>query len=68
VIRNIFHRFDTENINFNQLATQLESQKVPPPPYSKGWQYFHLRELLVNPVYIGKPGWNRRTHGQYTQW
>ena len=66
-VRRVFERFDSEAINFSQLAKWLNSEGVK-PYYNEQWQASQIMHILHNPVYIGRPATNKTVSGKYTGW
>lgn len=67
-VRYVFETFMTQAVNYNQLAEQLTVHGFPPPSYAGNWEYCHIREILRQPAYIGRPVWNRGSKGKYHEW
>jgi len=70
VIRLIFHMFVNGEINngagHKPLGTYLISRRLNdmkiPSSSGNGWTQSSIRDILINPVYIGKIRWNWRGH------
>ena len=59
VIRMIFNAYVNENIGTQTIANRLDDMGVK-PPQSERWSADTIRDILENPVYIGKVRWNQR--------
>lgn len=68
IIRWVHETFLTQSTTPGTLARQLAERGVDAPPYSDSWQRHHITEILTNPCYMGRPAWNRKTVGDYTEW
>jgi DNA invertase Pin-like site-specific DNA recombinase len=64
-IRRLFLLMDSEAHNPNALATLFNKEGVP--HYGPRWTDSIIRQLLQNPVHIGKPANGKRTHARFTQ-
>ena len=53
-VRLIFDTYSTGQFSFNGVAELLESNKVPTHKGGKYWDKTTIRQILVNPTYIGK--------------
>ena len=52
IIRLIFHMYADDNIGYSSIAERLNEMKAPAP--TNTWSYSTVKDILVNPVYIGK--------------
>lgn len=52
IIRLIFHMYADERIGYSSIAERLNEMKAPAP--TAVWSYSTVKDILVNPVYIGK--------------
>lgn len=72
VIRHIFEWYVREGLGFKGIATRLNRMGVPSPRggyWSKTtrdeWPMTTIRDMLLNPVYIGDFVWNRLSFGKF---
>lgn len=52
IVRLIFHMYADEGIGYSTIAERLNEMKAPAP--NDVWIYSTVKDILVNPVYIGK--------------
>lgn len=57
LVKNLFNWFGNETWSLNGLARKMMTLEVNYS--SEAWQPVQIRRLLSNPVYVGKPTWNR---------
>jgi len=72
VIRNSFSWYVTQGLGFKGIADRLNQQGIPSPrggrwsaKHRAGWAASTIRELLMNPAYVGDFVWNRRSSGKF---
>lgn len=58
-IRLMYHLFNNEGYGFTKIARHLDSLGIKPRK-SEHWSPAALKDILENPVYIGKIRWNWR--------
>lgn len=58
-IRMMFHLFVNEGMGFSKIAHQLDSLGIKPRKISN-WSHASVKDMISNPVYIGKIRWNWR--------
>lgn len=59
-VRWIFTEYEQGWFSLGELAARLNARGGPRPT-RKGWNHGTLRDMLVNPVYVGDVVWNRET-------
>jgi DNA invertase Pin-like site-specific DNA recombinase len=67
VVRNIFHWYATEDVSPGQIATRLNKLGIT-TTVGDIWNKQIVRQLLLNPVYIGLPAWNKRGGSRFKEW
>jgi DNA invertase Pin-like site-specific DNA recombinase len=68
IIRWVHETFLSQAITPGTLARQLAELGTELPPYADQWERHHVTEILTNPVYMGRPAWNRKSVGDYNEW
>jgi DNA invertase Pin-like site-specific DNA recombinase len=63
-VRWMFHHYVNTAASLGDLAGKLNSEGKP-PPRSGRWTRYTVRELLVNPAYVGDLVWNSKHRGLY---
>ena len=63
-IQRIFLLMDTETTNPTQISATLNSEGVS-PVIGTVWTDAKIRPMLTNPVYIGRPAANKRSHPRF---
>ncbi len=66
-VQYIFETYATEDISRKALAFRLNEMGIS-SVFGDGWYDAKLSEMLRNPVYTGKPAWNKRGHGDFLEW
>jgi DNA invertase Pin-like site-specific DNA recombinase len=66
IVRQIFKWYATETISPRQIATRLRDLKID-PVYGKPWDKVRISSMLRNPVYIGRPTWNKRGGSRFVE-
>jgi len=65
VVRRIFDWYaGGSSLGFKSIADRLNREGVVSPK-GKGWALSSIRVILMNPVYIGRVVWNRRSMGKF---
>lgn len=59
IVKQIFDLYVYENLNKNQIALKLDELNHK-PRHSEKWSPSTIKDILRNPVYIGKIRWNHR--------
>lgn len=59
VVQLIYHLYVNESLSYAAIANKLNTMNIKPRK-STSWSPYSLKEILHNPVYIGKVRWNRR--------
>ena len=63
-VRQIFEWWTTEAVSYNRIAVRLNEAGIT--HHAGGvWYPGLVQQLLHNPVYVGKPGWNKNTFARY---
>ncbi len=72
VVRDIFSWYVTEGLGFKGIADRLNRQGLPSPRggkwsarHKQGWAMTTIRDLLMNPAYVGDFVWNRHSFGKF---
>ena len=72
VIRNIFSWYVTHGLGFKGIADRLNQQGLPSPRGGKwskkhrdGWAMTTVRDMLMNPAYVGDFVWNRHSFAKF---
>ncbi len=72
VIRNIFSWYVTQGLGFKGIADRLNQQGLPSPRGGKwskkhrnGWAMTTIRDMLMNPAYVGDFVWNRHSFAKF---
>jgi hypothetical protein len=63
VVRKIFDWFATEAITTNRIAQRLNKEGVKATNWNGRWYPSLIDDMLANPVYIGKPAYNKNPQG-----
>jgi predicted site-specific integrase-resolvase len=63
-VKRIFLLMDTESTNPTQISALLNSEGVS-PVIGKVWTDAKIRPMLSNPVYIGRPAANKKSHPRF---
>lgn len=71
-IRQIFRMAAEDNKGYAAIAETLNEGRIPTPRgpqwariYCGKWVSSSVREILLNPAYVGDMTWNRRTDGRF---
>jgi DNA invertase Pin-like site-specific DNA recombinase len=65
VVRRIFDWYaGSSSLGFRAIADRLNRQGVV-SPRGRGWALSSIRVILMNPVYVGRVVWNRRSMGKF---
>lgn len=59
IVRMIFNWYTTENIGTQVIADRLNDMGISPPKSAR-WSADSIRDMIENPIYIGKLRWNTR--------
>jgi len=65
-VRKIFEWYATETIRFNKIAERLKETKVDPARVG-GVSSGFVSKMLLNPVYIGLPAYNKRSNSRFSE-
>jgi len=72
VIRNIFSWYVNEGLGFKGIAERLNQQGLPSPrggrwskKHRDGWAMTTVRDMLMNPAYVGDFVWNRHSFAKF---
>lgn len=58
IVKYIFNTYANENVGYGRIAEQLNEMNIPGPVDT--WHYSTIKDILVNPAYIGKVKRGRR--------
>ncbi len=65
VVRRVFAWYiGTPSLGFKSIADRLNREGVK-SPQGRGWALSSIREMLLNPAYIGRVIWNRTSEGKF---
>jgi site-specific DNA recombinase len=65
VVRRIFDWYaGSSSLGFRAIADRLNRQGIV-SPRGRGWALSSIRAILMNPVYVGRVVWNRRSMGKF---
>ena len=64
VVRKIFNMYVYDNLNKNQIVSELDRLEIKPRKAGK-WSPSTIKDMLRNPVYIGKIRWDHRPEKRY---
>ena len=64
IVREIFSMFLDKNVSMNKIARTLNSRKVQTKMMSQ-WNSSTIRQILMNPTYIGKVRYNINDESRY---
>ena len=59
IVKQIFDLFAYKNLSINQIAKELDMMGIKPRK-SEFWSTSTIKDMLSNPIYIGKIRWNAR--------
>jgi DNA invertase Pin-like site-specific DNA recombinase len=65
-VRLIFKWFITEAITAGQIASRLNDLGVS-PVFGPLWHQGVVKYLLANPIYVGKPTYNKQSNGRFME-
>ena len=65
-VKLIFRWYATESISPGQIAARLNDLGVS-PVFSPLWHQNIIKYLLANPVYVGKPAYNKASNGRFME-
>lgn len=60
VVKLVFDMFVNQHMGTTNIANKLNDMGIK-PPRAEHWAQFSIRDMLQNPVHIGKVRWNYRT-------
>jgi DNA invertase Pin-like site-specific DNA recombinase len=66
IVRQIFDWYLTEAISPGRIAERLNAAKVD-CIFGEAWNKVKIAALLSNPVYVGKPAWNKRGSSRFVE-
>ncbi len=65
-VQRIFSWYVSDGLGFKSIAARLNRDGVPGPGRrTDTWSMSTIREMLMNPVYVGDMVWNRRTMAKF---
>lgn len=64
IVRKIFNMYVYDNLNKNQISSELDRLEIKPRKADK-WSPSTIKDMLRNPVYIGKIRWDHRKAVKY---
>ena len=59
IVRQVFQWFNTEKIYYQTIADRLNTMKVSPPGNTRSWTQLIVKNMLMNPKYLGTMIYNR---------
>ncbi len=59
IVKEIFRLYTFENNTIGEIARKLNSMNLK-PRISTEWNVSSIRDIIANPIYIGKITWNKR--------
>ena len=63
-VRQVFAWWTSEAVSYNRIAVRLNEARIL--HHGGGlWYPGLVQQLLHNPVYVGRPGWNKNTFARY---
>lgn len=65
IVKLIFDLYVNKDLGTGQIAVELDNRGIK-PRYSDYWSYATIRDILRNPVYIGKIRWNNKKTVKFT--
>lgn len=72
VVRNIFSWYVTQGLGFKGIADRLNQEGAPSPrggrwstKHRDGWAMTTIRDMLINPAYVGDFVWNRHSFARF---
>ncbi|NQT11722.1 MAG: recombinase family protein [Planctomycetes bacterium] len=66
VVKDIFRWYATEDISPLQIADRLNTAGID--PVFGTWNKQKIQSFLRNPVYIGRPAWNKRAGSRFSEY
>jgi site-specific DNA recombinase len=65
-VQHIFAWYVEDGLGFKGIAQRLNQERVPAPGRcSDTWSMSTIREIVINPTYMGDMVWNRRTMAKF---
>jgi site-specific DNA recombinase len=64
-VRTIFRLYADTPMGLRRLAEELTRRGIPTPRRRGAWTTETVKQILLNPVYLGRTSWNRRPHGEF---
>jgi hypothetical protein len=65
VVRLIFRLYADTPLGLRRLAEELTRRGIPTPRRKGHWTTETVKQILLNPVYLGRTSWNRRHSGEF---
>lgn len=72
VVQNIYTWYTRDGMGFKAVADRLNMQGIPSPRggnwssyHGKDWSMTTIRDILINPAYVGDMVWNRLTFAKF---
>src|SRR5579863_1399392 len=66
VAKQVFEWYTTEDLSPQQIAYRLNDLKIS-PVFGDVWYKHTIKAMLLNPVYIGLPTWNKRAGASFAE-
>ncbi len=66
-VKQVFKWFTAEDITPQQIANRLNDLQVK-PVFGEAWYKHTIRAMLANPVYLGRPTWNKRGASEFIEY
>ena len=67
VVVDVFTKYAEEATCPTVLAAYLNTLNIK-HPYADRWEHYHVREMLKNPIYIGRQRWNSHGQGRFHEY
>jgi DNA invertase Pin-like site-specific DNA recombinase len=65
VVRLIFHLYADTPMGLRAVAQELTRRGVRTQTGTRAWNTETVKRILLNPVYLGRTSWNRRSEGRF---
>ena len=65
ILKEIFTMYVDENMSMNQITRTLNERKIKTKTNAKGWDTKTIKQILINPTYIGKVRYSTDNEDKY---